>query len=278
MSALWAHVLPNQANSMEGDKSEDMDCLNSLFQRWMPSQQRVAVDSNPRLHGIFDTINASPGTSSPTIQLPRGIYDTKALDMIDRIAVEEEYSGFKTSHEYRVLGIGGLLAEVIGRMGETVKQCSDRLLEAGRSVSLSKYSARFGMTKDHIESRRLKMAFFGCHDATFAAILTSLGAMEGENSRWPPFSSSLAIELLEQRQVSEKMKGRSTNVLHQIEDTTRFSSESEVSLSPNLDNGARDIHLWLFVRLRYNERPIIVQACRPSGRHRDGDETFCTLV
>lgn len=39
------------------------------------------------------------------------------------------------------------------------------------------------------------LALAGCHDSTLAAVLASLGALERENAKWPPFTSSLAIEL-----------------------------------------------------------------------------------
>jgi len=33
-----------------------------------------------------------------------------------------------------------------------------------------------------------------------------------------------------------------------------------------------------FVRLRYNDRPMTVPGCRLSGKHLEGNESFCTLV
>ena len=40
-----------------------------------------------------------------------------------------------------------------------------------------------------------KLALARCHNSTLAAVLASLGALEGENAKWPPFTSSHAMEL-----------------------------------------------------------------------------------
>ena len=33
-----------------------------------------------------------------------------------------------------------------------------------------------------------------------------------------------------------------------------------------------------YVRLRYNDKVMTVPGCKPTGKHLDGDESFCTLV
>lgn len=33
-----------------------------------------------------------------------------------------------------------------------------------------------------------------------------------------------------------------------------------------------------YVRIRYNDRPVVVEGCKPAGNHLEGDESFCTLV
>jgi len=48
----------------------------------------------------------------------------------------------------------------------------------------------------HGEERKgPNFALAGCHDSTLAAILASMGAMKGENNKWPQYTSSLAVEL-----------------------------------------------------------------------------------
>lgn len=69
-----------------------MEYLSSLFSKWMPVQEdgshNVAVDSHPRLSGIFDTINSTL-SHGPKTRLPSRFYDSKGRDIIDRIGVEE---------------------------------------------------------------------------------------------------------------------------------------------------------------------------------------------
>lgn len=33
-----------------------------------------------------------------------------------------------------------------------------------------------------------------------------------------------------------------------------------------------------FVRVRFNDRVMVVPGCKPAGKHLDGDESFCTLA
>ena len=93
-----------------------MDYINRLLQKWMPSQRRIAVDSAPKLHGIWDTINATLATPGPPARLPTEFYEPKARRIIDRIVVEEEYAGYKESAELLSVGIGALMREVVQRM------------------------------------------------------------------------------------------------------------------------------------------------------------------
>lgn len=104
-----------------GNKTSEIDYLNRLLQKWMPSQQRVAVDSTPRLHGIWDTINATRANPEPEISLPREFYDSKILAIIEPIVIEEEYGGYQESKEYRTVGIGALLGEVVQNMRSNIQ-------------------------------------------------------------------------------------------------------------------------------------------------------------
>ena len=69
----------------------------------MPAGQRVAIDSTPSLHGIWDTINATRTSDNPRFRVPRAFYDARTLEIIESIILEEEYVGYKESKEYRTL-------------------------------------------------------------------------------------------------------------------------------------------------------------------------------
>jgi acid phosphatase len=112
--------------------TSEMDYLNNLISKWMPdSSKRVAVDSHPRLSGIMDTINSTLA-HGPETRLPKEFYDPKGRKIIEKIGVEEWFSGYQESEEYRSLGIGGLLGDVVERMvGSVEHNGNDGYLEVG---------------------------------------------------------------------------------------------------------------------------------------------------
>lgn len=237
-----------------------MDYLNTLLQKWMPSQQRVAVDSIPTLHGIWDTINATLATDGPPTRLPLEFYDPKARSIIDRIVTEEEYSGYKESVEYRTVGIGAMLGDAVQRM---VRSSRRKEMETGAASS---GGGELDMKDDRGASGTgLKIALFGSHDSTIAATLASLGALEGEDNAWPSYTSSLAIELF-----------------RAIDPASSFSSnQQEDPPAPGTkpaENHPAHGSPRQYVRIRYNDRPITIPGCRPRGNHFDGDESMCTFV
>ena len=272
-----------------------MDYLNRMISEWMPPDSpRVAVDSHPRLSGIMDTINATRAHGKPT-RLPSEFYDKKALQIIDNIAVEEWFAGYQESNEYRQVGIGGLVGDLVSRMmGSITQNGDDGMLEVGGDIG-SLGEGRGG-------EKKIKFAMSGCHDTTLAAILSSFGAFKGE--QWPPFTSHLALELfkkaddaqtlipdsidkpihsgrdLKPKSVAQSKSlwtslfGAATGATNSLPSTTsRNSSKSateNVKDVPNLDG--------YYVRVRYNDRPLTIPGCKAPGNHLDGDESFCTLV
>lgn len=81
------------------------------------------MDSRPRLSGIMDTINATLA-HGPETRLPKEFYDDKGRAIIEKIGVEEWFSGYQESQEYRALGIGSLMGDVVTRMVGSVGACS----------------------------------------------------------------------------------------------------------------------------------------------------------
>lgn len=232
-----------------------MDYLNTLLQKWMPSQQRVAVDSKPTLHGIWDTINATLATTGPPTRLPPEFYDSKAYSILDRLVTEEEYSGYKESVEYRTLGIGAMLGESVQRMVHS--SCDD---QESRTSSAGENFVNEGDDLGSV-GRDLKIALFGCHDSTIAGVLASLGAMEGENNKWPSYTSSLAIELFQTIESAPDQQ--------QQQNLKVIIPPTEQVRGPDSEK---------YVRIRYNDRPITIPGCRLQGHHFEDDESICTFV
>ncbi|MCJ1285867.1 hypothetical protein MMC26_005209 [Xylographa opegraphella] len=275
------------------NKTTEMDYLNSLISKWMPEDsKRVAVDSHPRLSGIMDTVNSTLA-HGPKTRLPAAFYDPKGREIIDKIGVEEWFSGFHESNEYRTVGIGGLVGDVVSRMVGTVERNgNDGILEVGGDVN--------EMGKGRGGEKRIKFGMSGCHDTTLAAVLTSLGAFEGEP--WPSYTSHIAVELFRRSPSTnaETTPGRSS--YNETNHTQTGASENRSFWSslfgaakqkaaletPSSQGVARQKVDTLstmgkkkldgyYVRVRYNDRVMTVPGCKAAGNHLDGDESFCTL-
>ena len=270
-----------------------MDYLNNLISKWMPpSSKRVAVDSHPRLSGIMDTLNATLA-HGPETRLPSEFYDKRGREIIDKIAVEEWYSGYQESNEYRTVGIGGLIGDLVERMtGNVEKNGLAGLYEIGGDDK--------HIGKGRGGERDIKFALSGCHDTTLAAVLASLGAFEGE--KWPDFTSHIALELFRRTSTNgataainedvgkdtdpKPMDGRKKSLWSMIFGVSKEKSARDSQLRRGI---ARKTMAELsaeekseldgyYVRLRYNDRPMVVPGCKQQGNHLEGNESFCTLV
>lgn len=233
----------------------------------------VAVDSHPRISGIMDTINSTLA-HGPKTRLPTAFYDPKGRDIIDQIGTEEWFSGYKESEEYRKLGIGALVGDIVGRMvGSAEGSGNDGLLEvAGIDGDLSK--GRGGESG-------IKFAMSGCHDTTLAAVLSSLGAFQSE--KWPPYTSHIAVELFRDDSTATEPSPPADSAPRQTflgasRKSTKPSSVITRKPSQDLTAEEKEKLQGYFVRLRYNDRPMVVPGCRLPGKHLEGDESFCTLV
>jgi acid phosphatase len=250
------------------NKTPDMEYLQALYGKWMPPDTKVAVDSRPRLSGIMDTVNATLA-HGPETKLPREFYDDKAQAIMEAISVEEWFAGYNESREYRMLGMGGLLGDIVGRMVGSVEA-----VQAGRLDGAHTLLKRTGQ-EDH--SGRIRFGLSGCHDTTLAGVLASLGAYD--TGRWPPFTSHLAIELFRESKIpappQEPVKGGWwTSVFGSAGAPANIGRRPTAELTAN-EKGKLDGY---YVRIRYNDEPVTVPACKLPGNHLEGDESFCTLV
>ncbi|KAF2011148.1 phosphoglycerate mutase-like protein [Aaosphaeria arxii CBS 175.79] len=262
--------------------TDDMEYLSSLYSKWMPGKSKVAVDSHPRVSGIMDTINATDA-HGPKTKLPKEFYDPKARAIIDKIGVEEWYAGYKESAEYRMLGIGGLMGDITSRMiGSVERDGNDGLIEiGGNDGDLGR--GRGGETD-------IKLALSGCHDTTLAAILTSLGAFDGE--KWPPFTSHIAFELFRKKKLDSpavisksvaapqpKSQSWWSSIFGGGSSKTNTDQSSTIARTPitELSENKKNELRGYYVRIRYNDKIMQVPGCTPDGNHLEGDTSFCTL-
>lgn len=160
-------------------------------------------------------------------------------------------------------------------MGSVTHTSSDGILEiGGEDGSLG--HGRGG-------EKRIQFGLSGCHDTTLAAILSSLGAFEGET--WPAYSSHLAVELFRREgqlefQKSEDEKPLKARILSFGSPKRMKEAEDGISRKPSgeLSRAEREKMDGYFVRLRYNDRPMTIPGCRLPGKHLEGNENICTLV
>ncbi|KAF2143314.1 uncharacterized protein K452DRAFT_286145 [Aplosporella prunicola CBS 121167] len=264
--------------------TDEMEYLNKLLSKWMPeSSPRVAVDSHPRLSGIMDTINSTLAHDKPT-RLPKEFYDPKGRKIIDKIGVEEWYSGYQESREYRMLGIGGLMGDLTSRMtGSVERNGNDGLVEiGGENGNLG--GGRGG-------EKNIKFALSGCHDTTLAGVLASLGAFEGE--AWPPYTSHIAFELFRktnqgavaarppqpEQRAEPKSQGWFASLFGGAKSAGVSAPESIARKRlDQLTEQQRESLDEYFVRVRYNDRVVSVPGCKAPGKHLEGDESICTLA
>lgn len=285
------------------NQTDDMDHVNKMVGKWMPDPtKRIGVDSHPRLSGIMDTINSTSAHGLET-RLPPEFYDSRVGEVIDKVGVEEWFSGFAESQEYRRLGVGSIVADTVSRMvGHVRGNGQDGLLEVGGSDA-SPGQGRGG-------EKQIKLGLSGAHDVTLAAYLTSLGAFEGEIRKWPPYTSHLAIELFRQKPgTSGSLPASPPGLSIAIKPSSapEQSSQSAFSqwfsrifnLSPSpspsgTQAGSASSTLrtplsayapeqsqalnGYYVRIRYNDVPVKIPACRSAGKHLEGDDGFCTLA
>ncbi len=100
--------------------------------------------------------------------LPKEFYDKKSIEIIEKIGCEEWFSGYQESQEYRSLGIGSLMGDVVARMvGSVEHNVNDGYQEIGGKDG-STGPGRGG-------EKAIKLGLSGCHDTTLASVLSSLG-------------------------------------------------------------------------------------------------------
>ncbi|KAF8419318.1 histidine phosphatase superfamily [Tirmania nivea] len=213
--------------------SPEMQYLQSRIGKYLDGP--VAVDGHPRLSGIADTVNSTLAHGEE-VRMPREFYEPKVREIIDRIITDEWFRGYIESTEYRKLGIGSLWGDF-----------KDRMVGVARGES------------------QLKLALYGSHDTTVGAMLASLGVFDG---LWPPYTSSIAVELFKGPEMNETKTGAPKE---EEWGWMRWLGGKSKKDDDKALNG-------YYVRLRYNDNPVVVKGCRPKGRHLEGDESLCTLV
>ena len=123
----------------------------------------------------------------------------------------------------------------------------------------------------------------GCHDTTLGAILSSLGAFEGE--KYPPYTSHVAVELFRKDdevvrktgEIKQNQRPRMLSFGGAKRNESTQGSPARKKLD-ELSESERDLLRGFYVRLKYNDRPMMIPGCKLPGKLLEGNEGFCTLV
>lgn len=254
------------------NKSSEMALLQKKIGKHMPAG-KVELGGSPRLSGVLDSVN-STRAHGPATKLPPDFYEPDVLNALDKIVTNEWFQGYKDNQEYRMLGVGGLAGDVVTRMIKHVEYS-----KAGASG----ITAGQGIKGEagHIATMRRPAIFglSGTHDTALAGFLSSFGAFD---DKWPPYTSHIAIELFKEKetylQAVSKYWWKSfqhfpINITSQRphQDSIGRVQSSEIN---DADMSRLDGY---YVRIRYNDVPVVVAGCRKPGNHLEGDESFCTL-
>lgn len=258
--AELAHAFADRTAQLYSSGPE-LAYLNKKLGKWMPETSPVLkVDSHPRLSGVMDTVNATLA-HGPDTKLPKEFYEQKVREDIDKVCVEEWFIGYQESNDYRKLGIGSLIGDLTQRM---VEHATSKIVSP---------------------EEPFRMSLAGCHDTTLAAALTALGAMDATRDKWPNFTSNIAFELLKRKNASMSGSTSSTvglstgkswwsSLFSSATKSIAVSARTPLSEWPESEKAGLDQY---YVRLRYNDKPMVLPYCKPVGKHFEGNETFCTL-
>ncbi|KAI0436078.1 putative acid phosphatase [Xylaria telfairii] len=229
--------------------SPEMEYVNQKLQSFMPKGEKIAVDSKPKIAGIYDTINATLGANDPSIRLPAAFYEERILKILDKIAYEEEFGPFSSNHEYRVLGIGPLMSDIVHRMVRNIATAPPLSGSLRPVQSALNASERFYLGSGH--------------DSTIMPILSAMGALQIEDQRWPKFSSTATVELFHDGSYPNSV--------------TR-AAPIQTTPTSELTTPQKELMTGWYVRLRYNNKEMSVPGCQKPGKHFKGRPTFCTLA
>lgn len=254
------------------NKSKEMALLQDRIGKHMPTG-KVTLEGHPRLSGVLDTVNSSLA-HGPATKLPPEFYEPAVLKALDTIVTNEWFQGFMDNLEYRTLGVGGLAGDVVTRMVKHVEYAQD---DANGKTAAQGVKGEPGYVPK--AKRPAIFGLSGTHDTALAGFLASFGAFD---EKWPPYTSHIAIELFKEKGTYlESMAKSWWKSFPRFPDLNRTQPPHNDSIGRVPSSQVNDADMsrldGYYVRIRYNDVPVIVAGCRKPGKHLDGDETFCTL-
>jgi len=269
------------------DNSKEMKFLNTKLSKYMPNNNPVKVNGHPKLSGILDHLNSTLA-AGPEVHLPSEFYEPEVRQIIDQIESEEWFSGYHESEEYRRVGIGGYVGDVVTQLVGYVEQTQKNAESATSDVKSP-----------------IKFAMSGAHDTTLAGMLAGLGCFD---KKWPPYTSHIAVELFKadpsavkgirngsdstSSSLTASLPSPAASLRSLVDKATTPSTSTSITPTRGADPSTTIARIptsdlspsqlsrldGYYVRLRYNDRAVTIPGCALPGKHFPGQESFCTLA
>ncbi|PSR78600.1 hypothetical protein PHLCEN_2v7347 [Hermanssonia centrifuga] len=132
---------------------------------------------------------------------------------------------------------------------------SEEVRRLGMGRLLSDLSAKIEKKAQQGVADPMRILVHSVHDTTLASICATLDVFD---KRWPPFTSSISFELFRKR-AKESPSGSSPW-------QKAFSAFNRPNMSDH------------YIRMRYQNRNLVLPICANEGKHLPGHPEFCTLA
>ncbi|KAF7349275.1 Acid phosphatase [Mycena sanguinolenta] len=199
----------------------------------------IRIDGRPRASGVLDTVRAAVAHG---VKVPAEFEDKAITDVIEQAVVAEWFAD--KTHEVRRLGMGPLLSDLAAKMA--------RKAELGAEDPL-------------------KVLVHSTHDTALAATLSTLDVFDEK------YVFDELISTCKTR--TDLTGGRHLPHISLFELFKRQPPESKRSyLQTVLSPFTAATSPEYFVRMRYQNKNMVLPVCAEEGKHLPGSPEFCTLA
>ncbi|KIL63494.1 hypothetical protein M378DRAFT_164353 [Amanita muscaria Koide BX008] len=171
----------------------------------------------------------------------------RASGILDTIRAATAH-GIKVPPEFEDKSLMEPLEEAI--VSEWFGDKTEEVRRLGMGPLLADLSRKMQSKVDQGAQDPLKLLIHSTHDTTIAALCSTLDVYD---EKWPPFTSSITFELFKRHPVSQGQKPFWSS----------FGSTSPADY---------------FVRMRYQNKNMVLPACAEQGKHLPGHPEFCTFT
>ncbi|KAJ3820409.1 histidine phosphatase superfamily [Lentinula raphanica] len=204
----------------------------------------VRIDGKPRASGILDTIRAA---TAHNVKVPPEFEEKGVIDVIEKAVVAEWFAGNPLSPDIQTIPTADFL---------TFKSSPDKTEEVrrlGMGRLLDDLSTKMQHKVTNGEKDPLKILVHSTHDTALAGLASTLDVFD---EKWPQFTSSITFELFRSTPA-----GNNSSFLQTLMSPFRSKASPE--------------H---YIRMRYQNKNMVLPMCADEGKHLPGSPEFCTLT